>query len=165
MPEQTSALPHGVSKAVTTNDLVRWFKDPAGELTAALKIAGFTELPESLWLWSPSAEPASNHLNRFDLALDGAEEVTSEPEVEVLDPEQPVGFYKGRWKPLAKKHSGRYVARRPRRYGADAWAYVAVEDGEVVRLVDLPLFTKETSADARPVLPCVRSGVATPGGH
>lgn len=150
VPEQPTPLPESVERAASTVDLVRHVEDPSGEHASALRAAGFAELPERVWLWSPEAESAEEHRARYDRALDREGVVTSEPDVEVLDPDRPLRFYKGRWTPLAASHSGRFVARRPRRYGADAWSYVEVERGEVVRLLDLPLLGSATPADVRP---------------
>ena len=149
-PEQPSTLPSGVQDAVTTANLVRRVEDPTGDHAAALRAAGFVEIPEEVWLWSPGVEGAARYLERFNLALSAAGEVTSEPDVEVLDPSQPVTYYRGRWSPLSRKHSGRFVARRPRRYGADTWSYVDVDNGEVTRLLDLPFFEKGIPTDVRP---------------
>ena len=149
-PEQPSPLPLSVEAAVSTVDLVRHVADPDGGHADALRASGFTELPESLWLWAPEPEPSDRHVERYHRALDDADEVTSDPHVEVVDPDRPVDRYRSRWVPLAASHTGRYVARRPRRYGADAWSFVDAEVGEVVRLLDLPHLSKATPPDVRP---------------
>jgi hypothetical protein len=59
-------------------------------------------------------------------------------EAEILDREQPVTFYRGRWmKP--KKHSGLFVGRRPQEFGAPLWCAMLLADGTITHLVDLPL--------------------------
>lgn len=148
--EQPSALPRSVQDAVAPEGLVRRVADESGEHAAALRAVGFAELPYSLWLWAPEPEPSAHHVERFHRQLDAADPVTSEPDVEILDPERANDYYRGRWTPLTSRHEGRFVARRPRRYGADAWSFVDVEGGEVVRLIDLPLLDSTVPADVRP---------------
>ena len=150
VPEQPSGLPESVQNAVASVGLARHVTDETGEHAAALRAVGFTELPRDLWLWTPEPEPSAQHVERFNRALDAADEVTSEPDVEILDSSRPVDYYRGRWAPLTTGHSGRFVARRPRRYGVDAWSFVEVDGGEVTRLVDLPHLDKATPADVRP---------------
>ena len=57
--------------------------------------------------------------------------------LDLLTSESNVTYYRGRWRE-AKKHSGACVARRSRRYGADAWCFVKLDLGRPVGLVDLP---------------------------
>ena len=99
---------------------------------------GFIQLSIEAWTKGPADEAPVDHIRRLDRVLDERSMSGSIPELEILDPRSPVRYYKKRWKRLTNE-SGRYIARRPQAYGADLWCYCEVENGEILKFVDLPL--------------------------
>lgn len=115
-------------------------------IAARLRALGLNELHESDWLHQPAAEEASAYLARWSARL-GPHSGASE-DLEVLDGAAPQRFYKGRWTPLAKKHSGLYVARRPKRFGNDLWSLIDVTTGAPRQLADIePELPRARSCD------------------
>src|SRR6185295_17906791 len=91
----------------------------------------------SEWLRAPSAESFAEHFSRLDRLLDLAEPSREIPGLSLLDPEQSVRYYRGRWAE-PRSQSGRFVARRSQAYGADLWCYVQLREGHPERLIDFP---------------------------
>jgi hypothetical protein len=118
----------------------------APEVAKRLRAIGWVEIRRDLWLPAPSRETPEQMVARANAALAVSSTVGEVPGLVVLDPETPVTFYRGRWVEPTRK-SGRYVARREQRYGADLWSYVKVSNGTVTHLVDLPL---DRRSDLRP---------------
>lgn len=102
-----------------------------------LQHLGFAELPIDAWLEHPPESPPDEILAALDAKLEGARRAGSLDGVEIVDPTRPRGFYVGRLVPPAR-HTGRFIARRSRRWGGAAWSYLELDDGEAVRFVDLP---------------------------
>ena len=105
--------------------------------SAALLDIGLIELPKNTWLHGPAATTASAFLDAWLARLPQTEHPQTVEELEILDTASPVTFYKGRWRPLRDKDSGRFLARRPLRHGAKLWCLVEVQSGLVRRLVDV----------------------------
>jgi hypothetical protein len=104
----------------------------------ALLHAGFLPVEPNTWLKAPPVSSCQEHLAYYDSLLDQVGPAGTLEEIVLLDSQRSVTYYVGRWaKP--KKHSGRYLARRPQAYGADLWCFALFEQGRVVRLVDLPV--------------------------
>lgn len=113
------------------------------DIAKQLRALGWVELHHDLWLAAPGQETPQQlvaHANATLVANPTAGEVSG---LTVLDFQSPPTYYRGRWSDPAGK-SGRFVARREQRYGADLWSYVELVSGAVSHLVDLPL-TKKTA--------------------
>jgi hypothetical protein len=128
---------------------VRFFLEEPGNARQILKSQGLSEVTSDKWLRPPTVTSPSDYIADFGEALDQAGIVSAEVAgVEILDPSESPRFYNGRWRKPRKKDGGRFVARRSQRYGADFWSYIEIEEGEVRRLVDLPLLPQsETPRD------------------
>lgn len=113
-------------------------EDPSSILAAA----GLREYSEAQWLEHPPAEEAGAHVADYVLRLSRSGPSGSIEGFQILDGSQPVTYYRGRWRIPTKKDSGSFVARRPLQFGADAWCFVQLEGGEVVRLFDLPVHNR-----------------------
>lgn len=148
--DESVKLPEQLYGLVEANGVARRIKAPTEGAVDALRALGFVELPDSIWLWCPEPETASRHVERYNRLLDQASPVTSDPTLEILDPERPVRYYQGRWTAPRSIHTGRYVARRPQTYGAPLWSFVELEAGRPTRLIDLPAFGKHIPAEVRP---------------
>ncbi len=136
----------------------------AADVVRRLWAIGWIELPRSLWLAAPHSEAPDQLLARTYAALSTAATSGEVPGLRVLDPDTPPTYYPGRWVE-PKRKSGRFVARREQRYGADLWSLVELLNGNVTRLVDLPLDTRST-----PVRPCdaawhIQMAIDAVGGH
>jgi hypothetical protein len=113
---------------------------PAGrdqEVVEELKACGYYETALTHWLRSPKIEPAASWKRRYDALLDRAAACGELAGLQVLDPAGDRRYYRGRWMEPARR-SGRFIGRRPQRWGADLWIYVEVKNGAPVRFVDLP---------------------------
>src|SRR5437764_983213 len=76
------------------------------------------------WLKGPPDMTPQRHVANANDVLSMAQPFHSEvPGLSILDPDQPVRYYRGRWTE-PKNQSGRYVGRRKQAYGADLWCYV-----------------------------------------
>jgi hypothetical protein len=118
----------------------------APEVAKRLRAIGWVELRRDLWLPAPGRETPEQVVARANAVLAASSTVGEVPGLVVLDPDTPITFYRGRWAEPMRK-TGRYVARREQRYGADLWSYVELSNGAVTHLVDLPL---DTRTDVRP---------------
>lgn len=99
---------------------------------------GYLSYPLDSWQERPSSRSAKDLLLKVNRALDSVGRAGDIPQLLVLDHGKQEKYYKGRWTG-AKSHSGRFVARRPQRWGADLWSYVEIADGSPSKVVDLPL--------------------------
>ena len=103
-----------------------------------LREHGLLEIPYEEWLKAPKFDKPAALISRYNDLLDSARPSGDVPGLRLLDPERPVGYYRGRWVE-PQKRSGRFVARRDQAYGAQLWSYVQLTDGKPEALVDLPL--------------------------
>ncbi len=99
--------------------------------------AGFIALRAESWLKAPPVLSASAHVQLYNSLLNTAGPVGTLDEFMLLDTERSPAYYPGRWT-MPKRHTGRFVGRRPQAYGADLWCYMELADGTVKRLLDLP---------------------------
>ena len=111
--------------------------DENEDLPTKLEEQGLQKLSERSWFRSPKSEPSEQLLSRFQRHLAEQPLAGTVNDLEILDPEQPVEFYRGRWTGCDGKN-GTYVGRRPQEYGAPIWCLVGLEAGNVVRFLDLP---------------------------
>ena len=144
----TDPLPSDLRGAVEYRSHTRRLRlSDVSEVVKRLRAIGWIELPRHLWLSAPGSETARQLLARADAALSAATTSGEVPGLTVLDLDTPPTYYLGRWTE-PKRRSGRFVARREQRYGADLWSYVELSGGNVTNLVDLPLAPR--SAPMRP---------------
>jgi hypothetical protein len=107
-------------------------------LRKTLREFGLAELSADYWTKMPATTRSDRHVASANELLDRASTFNADvPGLSILDPGEPVQYYRGRWKEL-KKRSGRFVGRRKQAYGADLWCYVEVDQGVPRRLVDFP---------------------------
>lgn len=110
--------------------------DPSEDLMAILTSFGMQEMTERLWMRRPRSESPSNLIARYDLSLGAAANAGEVTDIQVLDAELPVDYYRSRWVSPGRL-TGRFIARRPQKFGAALWAYVELDQGHPVRLVDI----------------------------
>jgi hypothetical protein len=139
VPDQESFLPDSLATRVRHRGYTRTISPGANDdLAAELREQGLQQLSESAWLKCPKAETARDTLNRIQRLLSQQPPSGAVNDAEIIDPELPVTYYRGRWtKP--KKQTGLFVGRRPQEFGAPLWCAMTLENGSVVQFVDLPL--------------------------
>jgi hypothetical protein len=118
------------TRRVRPNDLA--------DASKRLRAIGWVELRRDLWLPAPIQGEPKQLIERANSTLAAKPTAGEVPGLSVLDPQAPTTYYRGRWKEPTRK-SGRFVARREQRYGADLWSYVELANGAVTHLTDLPL--------------------------
>lgn len=119
------------------NHTRRLYEIPGEELREHLRSLELVDLPESVWLRPPRPDSARETVAAANRALEGCPTGGEVRGLTILDSERPVRYYPGRWR-SASNLSGRFIARREQRFGSDLWCYVALDEGQVVRLLDLP---------------------------
>lgn len=130
-------LPASFSQRVRYNGCARSLKAAPGEdLTSVLKSFGLQQVQEKLWFKKPKTCSAKELVNRYDELLDRASSSGTVENIEILDSSRSVRFYKGRWRAPGRV-SGRFVARRPQRFGAALWCYAELLNGDAVKLIDI----------------------------
>ncbi|MGV8041429.1 MAG: hypothetical protein AB2L07_15685 [Thermoanaerobaculaceae bacterium] len=139
-PDQHLVLPASLADRIEYRNHVRYLrpKDPSENLRQELDDLGLLELSLESWMRAPERLSPENYKQRMDALLNEAGRSGDIPGLSVLDPSQPVKYYRGRWT-RPERLSGRFVARREQAYGADLWCYVELDSGVPNRLLDLPL--------------------------
>ena len=139
VPNQDVYLPQSLTSRITYNGLARVIApEPDEDLPNALRELGLQQLTVDAWLKSPAKVLPEEHLDRLTRRLLKQPPSGSVDDLEVLDPGQPVTYYRGRWKRPVNL-TGTFVARRPQKYGAPIWCFAELKAGTVVRFLDLPL--------------------------
>ena len=137
--DQVSLLPPQIERLVEHHGHVRILPaSVAEEIAPYLEDSGFTRLSEGAWLDPPTRVSARGFVERFDRALEKEPRAGPIDGLRVVDPQSDPDYYRGRWTE-ATQVTGNVVGRRPQRFGADLWCYVALVDGRPRRFLDLPL--------------------------
>ena len=136
--DQDVFLPESLATRVSMRGLTRLILPEMNEdLAMKLDDQGLQRLSEKAWLRSPNAEPFDQLLDRYERRLAESPPAGTVNEMEILDWEQPVTFYRGRWSACTGK-TGIFVGRRPQEFGARIWCLVKLEAGSISRFLDLP---------------------------
>jgi hypothetical protein len=137
-PDEIFPLPGQLGRRIVHRGHVRLLEeDEAGNLPGYLADFGLLDVPPASWQRSPPASTAEELLRAVNGLLDIAPRAGDIPELRILDWSTPVGFYNARWVE-PKRHSGRFVARRPQAYGPPLWCFIELDSGRPGRLLDLP---------------------------
>jgi hypothetical protein len=138
VPDQDTFLPQSLASRVIYEGFTRVIASGPGEdLPGELREQGLQQLSESVWLKSPKPEQAGDMLNRFERRLASQPSSGSIKDLQILDPAQPVTYYRGRWTTPGRQN-GTFVARRAQEFGAPIWCFATLESGAPVRVLDLP---------------------------
>ena len=105
----------------------------------ALSEEGLVELRLEQWLKAPRHAAASEVVERYTQRLEAERHSGDIEGIRLIDPDANVAYYRGRWRTPRKADEGQFVARRPQAFGADLWCFVAISNGHVIRLIDLPV--------------------------
>ena len=141
-PESVEWLPVELAERVEYRGHVRTLPpQSAPQAASLLKAAGYFELPHKVWLQAPKIAGPQQVVTRYGSLLQGTDALIETTGMAILDPAEPVRYYKGRWKPPARA-TGCFVARREQRYGAPLWCFVKLSAGRLAALIDLPVENK-----------------------
>lgn len=130
LPAELAPRLNGVVRSLSTDD--------HPQLREQLLRTGFYELPYRAWAKAPAAKSSAKLVAEFDRLLEREPPCGPLEGLRVLDGQIKSDWYRQRWTE-PRGLSGRYLATRPRKWGADLWCYVALADGEPQRMIDLPL--------------------------
>ncbi len=137
--DELSPLPETLSSRLQYAGFIRFLVPESGEnLKKPLVQLGLREISWSAWHKLPKRETAQEFLRQMQQRLDQQSPCGSIADLQILDPDLSTRSYRKRWT-VPKKHTGKFVARRPQEYGSDLWGYVELADGEPIRFLDLPL--------------------------
>jgi len=138
VPDQDVFLPGHLGLRVRHEGFTRVITPKENEdLVAQLSEQGLRSFSEAEWLKKPEKEVPEKMLSRFEQKLRSQPPSGDIEDLKILDPEKPVNYYNGRWI-APRDHTGQFVARRPREFGAQIWCFVEMEAAGVSRLLDLP---------------------------
>lgn len=137
--DQDTYLPMALAEQIQYEGYSRVLKprndeDLAGELAEL----GLQPISQEAWLKCPRAQAAADVVSGLEARMRTGSRSGDIPDLQLLDPERPVTYYRGRWVGL-KKQSGVFVARRPQEYGSPIWCLVEVQSGDAKKLLDFPL--------------------------
>ena len=135
-PDDQQLLPDALLKTLVAKRHLRRFRGGPPDLSHHLTALGFSALREQFWLKTPRLESPQQVIATYDQRIAGAPSGMSVHGLEILRPESPVTFYRGRWGPVDRR-SARVVARRPQRFGANLWCYAEIIEGVPQRVEDL----------------------------
>lgn len=139
VPDQDTFLPSTLAERVLQRGFTRLIEPKPGEdISGELLELGLQKRPERAWVKCPKTEDSADLLARHQRLLADGPPSSEIPDLKILDSTRPVTCYRGRWTEPTAQH-GDFVARRPQEYGAPIWCLVKLEDGQPVRLLDLPL--------------------------
>ena len=139
VPDQDVFLPESLASRIRNVGLTRMISPmPSEDLPGELSEQGLQQLSQDTWLKSPKAERAEDLLERFRRQLDEQPPSGVVNDLQIIDPAQPITYYRGRWTSPGEQ-TGTFVARRPQQFGTPIWCFTELEAGAVVRLLDLPL--------------------------
>ena len=139
VPDQEAFLPQTLASRISYENLTRVLAStPDEDLPAELREHGLQWLSQDVWLKGPKAERPQDMLRRFENQLTRQPPSGAVNDLRILDPEQPVHFYRGRWATV-QNQTGVFIARRPQEFGPPIWCLAELKAGTVIRLLDLPL--------------------------
>lgn len=107
-------------------------------LTELMDDEGLVELQPEQWLQSPRASSPGDLVAFYTDRLHALGQ-SGELELRIVDPDSSVTYYRGRWRGLTSRDNGYFVARRPQAFGADLWCFAQIDQGQVAKIIDLPL--------------------------
>lgn len=137
--DEQTPLPTELRARISYTRAIRFIPpDGSGDILGSLRELGVRELSEASWLKTPKKLSAIDLLSTFNSRLSAQTPSGEVPDLQVLDGSLPTRSYRRRWG-SSGSISGRYVVRRPQAFGADLWGYAELRDGEVLKLLDLPL--------------------------
>ncbi len=139
VPDHATFLPRSIAKDIRYDGYLRVL-DPLSDrdLRKELKTHSVQELSNADWLATPKKLSFGALIHSIEARLDAQPVAGAFGSIQILDSDQPVNYYRGRWK-APRRETGVFVARRPQEYGSPLWCVARLETGSVRRFVDLPI--------------------------
>jgi hypothetical protein len=137
--DAASPLTGDLDERLRDDGLIRRLRAADDEdLASRLKQHGLVAISENAWLRYPRTETADNFIAhwRAELARRGRSSTEVEG-LQILESARKESFYPKRWVSPTSKHSGQFVGRRSKKYGAALWCIVELAEGVVSKLLDL----------------------------
>ena len=141
-PDGVSPLPEEIKKQIKPVRCLRILENKTEEENLTQKLENFwgLPLPEKQWLKKPPKNFIAHQLlDSVNEELDNLGPSGAVEGLSILDPTYPVSYYNGRWTTPKPKHSGRYIGKRPQRYGSSIFCFIEILKGQPVKLIDFPL--------------------------
>ena len=135
LPILPDAFATRVEYALHTRRIRQEGEEPLADLLLEL---GLIEVPRSHWLSAPDPMPPDELIESMEQRLSVAPTTAEIEGLVVLDSQESVRYYRGRWT-TPSRLDGCFVARRPQQYGSPSWCYVRLSGGRLTHLLDLPL--------------------------
>lgn len=138
VPDQDGFLPENLTQRVIRSHVTQFIVPEPGEnLIEQLIAHGLHQLDEAVWLRSPRTLAPEQLIQGLEnqLALQPMSGHISD--LELLDRDAKVTFYRGRWSTLSGQ-TGKFIVRRPQEFGAPLWSFAELIDGTLQRIIDLP---------------------------
>jgi hypothetical protein len=137
-PDDHNSIPVQIDGHTTLRGYARTIEvEDSHTALSSLQSSGFLIITPDEWNAAPDEQPAGQLVDNYDRLFREGTNVGTLGGLQLLTSESSVTYYHGRWRE-ATKQSGTFVARRTRKYGADAWCFVKLDLGRPVGLVDLP---------------------------
>lgn len=141
LPDLGLPLPSSLSGRLVSRGYYRYLPADSGDdlemVQVLLSEQGFIDYPLDAWREAPAPRAAQDLIADLDSRLEASGRAGEVQDLQILDPDRPSTFYRSRWTSPAGR-TGRFIARRPRRWGAPLWCYAQLAGGEAIRLLDLP---------------------------
>ncbi len=137
--DQETYLPMSLSDRICHEGYIRTISPNDNEdLIDELSDFGLRQVSKNNWLKSPRSQSAEDLSMGFQTRLKSSARSGAISDLQLLDSDKPVTYYRGRWTNL-KRQSGMFVGRRPQEYGSPIWCFIEIESGEPKKLLDFPL--------------------------
>ncbi len=138
-PEGAGLLSDELSAQIEYVRHARVMRLPESEpLTELMDDQGLVELQPEQWLRSPRAASPGDLVAFYTERLHALGQ-SGELDLRIVDPDASVTYYRGRWRAVKSSDNGYFVARRPQAWGADLWCFTKIVQGDVEKIIDLPL--------------------------
>ena len=98
---------------------------------------GLIELSKTGWLGAPKPASAKEFADRWISCLETEAVVPNIQDARILGAPEAKYYYNGRWTDISSIHTGHFIGRRPRKYGADFWVLYALKNGRIESFVDI----------------------------
>lgn len=136
--DRDTYLPQSLMSRIHHDGYTRAIMPAAEEkFTDEFAALGLQELNQNNWLRTPKMQSAREVFAGLEVSLSAQGRSGHISDLRIIDPAQPVSYYRGRWT-APKRHTGMFVGRRPQEYGAPLWCFVELENGEAIKLLDFP---------------------------
>lgn len=141
VPDHDGYLSEEMSRRVVHSYSTRLIvPEPNENLVEILIAEGLNRLSESAWLKTPKLQSAVKFLEKIRQRLAAEPPCPPIAGLEVIDPKKNPTYYRGRWVEPSNQ-SGMLIARRPQQFGAPMWCFAELNEGVLIRIIDLPVGT------------------------